>query len=52
MPHAVWLLKNWFTVIYRSKDANLPEEPWENGPSGEVYFDVSRSPSTSVGEFE
>lgn len=29
-----------FTVIYRSKDASLPEEPWEKGSSGEVYFDV------------
>jgi len=29
-----------FTVVYRSKDASLPEKPWEQGPSGEVYFDV------------
>jgi hypothetical protein len=29
-----------FPVIYRSKDANLPDGSGEEGPGGEVYFDV------------
>lgn len=29
-------------VLYRSKDSTLPDFSKENGPGGEVFFDVSR----------
>ena len=41
-----------FTVVYRSKDANLPHASEENGPGGEVYFDVRIKGPSSLCEFE